>query len=127
MNFRYRSIATYSSLVLLVVAMSVVLVLIVRNDWSQSRTAAVIALLTIVGLLRFPSFAPMNGRWKCLGRTLAALAGLAGFLSVYGFWSAFGHGIWRISSAGFVIGLYCTSLMLVRYGVSGVWSDSPDV
>lgn len=100
-----------------------------RDSWAQIKVVVLLTFCAIsIPLFEyanngrwFPALSPSKGLLKGLVRALAAIAGVALALSVVGFCWAFGSGNWKLSMAGFVLGMFSTSFLLMRYAITGIW------
>jgi hypothetical protein len=112
-----------------IVAIVSALLFSVSSSWTQAKVVTMLVLCTFsIPLLEYgnsdkwyPAFAYPKGVLSAMGRILAAVAGLSLLLSIAGFCLAFGPGNWKLTMAGLLFGMYSTSLLLIRYGITGRW------
>ena len=133
MNWKWnggrRSLAITLGLAVAAIAVVSILFFSLSNSWVQAKVLLVLGMYTIaIPLLEYgkngrwlPAFSSLEDRLSLVGRVVGFVAGLALFLLAIGSCWAFGAGSWKPTMAGFVLGLYTTSFMFIRYGISGGW------
>lgn len=99
------------------------------GTWVRARVIPTVALyllslpfLEFGGSGRwFPQFSVPRDSLRGLLRVLAGISGSAFLLLAVGLCFAFGSGILKVTEVGFVFGVYCLALSLIRVAITGRW------
>lgn len=121
--------AIMCSLAVATIAGLSILIFSLNKSWVQARVAAVLVMFTVAIMLLeyggngrwFPLLSPLKGRLRSFTRILAFAWGLALLLFAIGFCWACGAGNVKYTTVGFILGVYTSSFIFIRYSVSGRW------
>ena len=122
-------LATSCGLLLSVAAGVLTLLFSLSDSWMQARVLATVALYAISITLGefgnsgrwFPRFSAPKRASRLLVRVIAAIVGGALLFLAVASCFALGSGNWKLTTTGFVFGMYSSSFLLIRSAITGAW------